>query len=74
VVWYCPVGGIKEKTLAALNAGIKTVILPARNRKDWEDIPENARNQMRFIWVERVDEVIAAIFAGSGCGCQSPRL
>jgi ATP-dependent Lon protease len=59
-----PVGGIKEKTLAALNAGIKTVILPARNRKDWEDIPENARNQMRFIWVERVDEVIAAIFAG----------
>ncbi len=59
-----PVGGIKEKTLAALNAGIKTVILPARNRKDWEDIPENARNQMRFIWVERVDEVITAIFEG----------
>jgi len=59
-----PVGGIKEKTLAALNAGIKTVILPVRNRKDWEDIPENARSQMRFIWVERVDEVIAAIFEG----------
>ncbi len=65
-----PVGGIKEKTLAALNAGIKTVILPARNRKDWEDIPENARNQMRFIWVERVDEVIAAIFDGQDAGVQ----
>jgi ATP-dependent Lon protease len=54
-----PVGGIKEKCLAALRAGIKTVLLPARNRKDLEEIPENAREQLRFIWLERVDEALA---------------
>ncbi len=55
-----PVGGIKEKTLAALRAGIHTVLLPARNRKDLEDIPENARNQLEFIWLETVDDALAA--------------
>ena len=54
-----PVGGIKEKVLAALRAGIKTVMLPARNRRDLEDIPEEARAQLEFIWLERVDEAIA---------------
>ena len=55
-----PVGGIKEKTLAALAAGIKTVLLPARNRKDLEDIPASAREQLNFVWLERVDDAIAA--------------
>jgi ATP-dependent Lon protease len=55
-----PVGGIKEKTLAALRAGISTVLLPARNRKDLEDIPENARQQLTFIWLETVDDALAA--------------
>jgi ATP-dependent Lon protease len=54
-----PVGGIKEKALAALRAGIHTVLLPARNRKDLEDIPESARAQIRFIWLETVDDVLA---------------
>jgi ATP-dependent Lon protease len=55
-----PVGGIKEKTLAALRAGIHTVLLPARNHKDLEDIPENARQQLEFIWLETVDDALAA--------------
>ena len=55
-----PVGGIKEKTLAALRAGIHTVLLPARNRKDLEEIPESARNQLEFIWLETVDDALGA--------------
>jgi ATP-dependent Lon protease len=55
-----PVGGIKEKTVAAARAGIRTVILPARNRRDYDDIPESARQKLQFIWVERIDEVLAA--------------
>ena len=55
-----PVGGIKEKTVAAARAGLKTVILPSRNEKDYEDIPEAARNDLCFIWAERVEEVIDA--------------
>ncbi|HTQ11445.1 MAG TPA: S16 family serine protease, partial [Fimbriimonadaceae bacterium] len=51
-----PVGGIKEKVTAAHRAGIKRVMLPARNRKDFEDIPEEVRDQMSFIWLERVEQ------------------
>ncbi|MEA3069855.1 MAG: ATP-dependent Lon protease, partial [Alphaproteobacteria bacterium] len=55
-----PVGGIKEKVVAAHRAGIKRVMLPARNRKDFEDIPEEARRELEFIWLERVDDAVAA--------------
>jgi ATP-dependent Lon protease len=55
-----PVGGIKEKVVAAARAGLATVILPARNRKDYEEIPEAARNALRFIWAERVEDVTEA--------------
>jgi ATP-dependent Lon protease len=55
-----PVGGIKEKVVAAARAGLKAVILPARNRKDFEDIPESARNSLRFRWAEHVEEVTEA--------------
>jgi len=55
-----PVGGIKEKVIAAARAELATVILPERNRKDYEDIPEAARNTLRFVWAERVEDVIAA--------------
>ncbi len=54
-----PVGGIKEKTLAALRAGIRTVMLPSRNKKDLEDIPEGARRQLNFVWLNTVDNAIA---------------
>ncbi|WOJ91456.1 endopeptidase La [Methylocapsa polymorpha] len=54
-----PVGGIKEKVIAAHRAGIKRVMLPARNRKDFEDIPEEARKELEFVWLERVDEAVS---------------
>jgi len=53
-----PVGGIKEKVLAALRAGIKTVMLPSRNKKDLEEIPEEARSKLEFVWLETVDDAI----------------
>jgi ATP-dependent Lon protease len=53
-----PVGGVKEKVLAALQAGIRTVLLPARNRKDLDDIPEEARNALRFVWVDSVSDAL----------------
>ena len=56
-----PVGGIKEKVLAAHRAGIKSVILPDRNQKDLVDIPEQARNEMEIKFVKRVDEVLPLV-------------
>ncbi|TXH68284.1 MAG: endopeptidase La [Thiothrix sp.] len=55
-----PIGGVKEKCLAALRAGIHTVLLPARNRKDIEDVPENARKQLTFIFMDKVEDAISA--------------
>ncbi|WP_414461550.1 endopeptidase La [Hyphomicrobium sp. DY-1] len=55
-----PVGGIKEKVVAAAAAGITRVMLPARNRRDYDDIPEDARKHLEFIWLERVDDAVAA--------------
>jgi ATP-dependent Lon protease len=54
-----PVGGIKEKCVAAARAGIRTVILPARNRRDLEDIPESARKRLEFVWAETIEDVLA---------------
>ncbi|HZQ14318.1 MAG TPA: endopeptidase La [Pseudolabrys sp.] len=55
-----PVGGIKEKVVAAARAGLKRVMLPARNRKDFDDIPDEARKALDFVWLERVDDAVAA--------------
>jgi ATP-dependent Lon protease len=66
-----PVGGIKEKVVAAARAGIKRVMLPARNRKDYEDIPEEARDGLEFIWLERVDEAVAAALEGGAPAAES---
>ena len=55
-----PIGGLKEKALAAHYAGIKTVIIPARNRKDLVEIPAEIRKQITFVPVSRVDDVLAA--------------
>jgi len=54
-----PIGGVKEKVLAALRAGIRTVMLPARNQRDLEDIPADARAQLEFVWMDSVDDAIA---------------
>ncbi|HIC94379.1 MAG TPA: endopeptidase La, partial [Anaerolineae bacterium] len=55
-----PVGGIKEKVLAAHRAGLKTVILPKRNEKDLDDIPDEVRKEMNFVLVDTVDEALKA--------------
>ena len=55
-----PVGGIKGKVVPAARAGLGTVILPARNRKDYDEVPEAARNALRFLWAERVEDVTEA--------------
>jgi ATP-dependent Lon protease len=61
-----PIGGVKNKVLAAVRAGITTVMLPARNRKDLEDVPESARKQVRFVWLETVDDAVAAALVSEG--------
>jgi ATP-dependent Lon protease len=58
-----PVGGIKEKVIAAAQAGIKRVILPARNKRDFGEVPEEVRNQLEFVWIDRVDEAISSAFS-----------
>src|SRR6202042_3494605 len=55
-----PVGGIKEKVVAAAAAGLTRVMLPARNRRDFDEIPQGARDKLQFVWLERVDDAIAA--------------
>jgi ATP-dependent Lon protease len=55
-----PVGGIKEKIIAAHRAGIKRIMMPARNRKDFEDIPDEVRRVVEFIWLERIEDAVAS--------------
>ena len=52
-----PVGGIREKVLAAHGAGLKTVILPAKNQQDLADLPEQVKAEINFIWVENIQQV-----------------
>ena len=54
-----PIGGLKQKVLAAHRAGLKEVILPKRNEGDLEDVPEQVRNEMAFHPVETIDELLA---------------
>jgi ATP-dependent Lon protease len=55
-----PIGGVKEKCVAAARAGIHTVILPARNKRDLEDIPESVRARLQIVWAEKIEDVFAA--------------
>ncbi len=56
-----PIGGLKEKVLAAHRAGVHTVVAPAENQADLEDIPKKVRKQMRFVWVSDMDKVISTV-------------
>jgi ATP-dependent Lon protease len=58
-----PVGGIKEKVLAARRSGIRTLLLPAANRKNLEEIPRSLRRDLKFIWVSHVSDVFRAALA-----------
>lgn len=55
-----PVGGIREKVLAAYRAGVKTVILPQRNEPDLEDVPEEVQRELQFVFANSAEEVLAA--------------
>ena len=66
-----PVGGIKEKVVAAAGAGITRVMLPARNRRDFDDIPQDARDRLEFIWLERVDDAVAAALDSRSADAES---
>ncbi|KAI9088735.1 ATP-dependent protease La [Phlyctochytrium arcticum] len=63
-----PVGGIKEKVLAAHRGGIRRVILPVRNQKDLGDVPRNVKEEMEFVFVKTVDQVLEAAFEGMDLG------
>jgi ATP-dependent Lon protease len=59
-----PIGGLKEKVLAARRAGIKRVIVPRGNQKDLRDLPEDVRKEMEFVFADRVRDVLAAMLPG----------
>jgi ATP-dependent Lon protease len=59
-----PIGGVKEKVLAARRAGIRRVLLPKANEKDLRDIPDQARQEMEFLFVEKIEDVLAAAIPG----------
>ncbi len=59
-----PIGGVKEKTLAALRAGIRTVMLPRRNAKDLDDVPAEARDKLQFVFLDRVDDAVRTAIDG----------
>jgi len=61
-----PIGGVKEKTLAALRAGIPVVMLPRRNEKDLEDVPAEAREKLRFVWLDRIEDAVHYAIGDSG--------
>jgi ATP-dependent Lon protease len=68
-----PVGGIKEKVVAAARAGLKRVLLPARNRKDFEDIPDEVRKSVQLVWLDTVDEAVAAALEPQAAEGAPPR-
>jgi ATP-dependent Lon protease len=53
-----PIGGVKEKVLAAHRSGVRRVILPKENSKDLRELPDHVRNDLRFVFVERIEEVL----------------
>ena len=67
-----PIGGVKNKVLAAVRAGITTVLLPERNKKDFEDVPEAARTAVRFVWLSTVDDAVEAALEPLAPAAQRP--
>jgi len=58
-----PVGGIRDKVLAAHRAGIRKVILPRENEKDLEEIPQQVKDELEFVFVDNIDEVLGVVFS-----------
>jgi ATP-dependent Lon protease len=68
-----PIGGVKEKVLAARRAGIRCVILPKENEKDLRELPDNVRAEMGFIFVERVEDALSAAIPGLAERMKEPK-
>jgi ATP-dependent Lon protease len=69
-----PIGGVKEKVLAARRAGVKTVILPKRNEKDIDDVPRNVQEEMEFRFVETIDEVLDIALVKQAVTVDTPKV
>jgi ATP-dependent Lon protease len=69
-----PIGGLKEKVLAAHRAGMKRVIAPGENRRDLDEVPRNVRREIEFIWVDNMDQVLDAVFPSEVLTAASPVL
>lgn len=69
-----PIGGLKEKILAARRAGIQTVILPKRNEKDLEEVPKHVRRGLNFIFAETMDDVLKVALKRNGIGQEAKRV
>jgi ATP-dependent Lon protease len=68
-----PIGGLKEKALAAQRAGVRRVLAPSRNELDIEDIPDALRKNLEFVWVDEIGDVFAAALANGRPGYARPR-
>jgi ATP-dependent Lon protease len=66
-----PVGGIKEKLAAAARAGLTRVMLPARNKKDIDDLSEETRRQLELIWLEHVEDAVNAALEDAAAGARN---
>jgi ATP-dependent Lon protease len=67
-----PIGGVREKTLAAQRAGIKRVVIPHENEPDLEELPKETRQELDFVLADTLDDVLSAAFDGTGAA-QPPR-
>ena len=63
-----PIGGLKEKVLAAHRAGLDTGVAPEDNRADLEEIPEKVRKQIRFVWVNDMETVLSTVLLSEASG------
>jgi ATP-dependent Lon protease len=68
-----PIGGVREKVLAAQRAGLQRVILPHENEPDLEDLPKEAKEQLEFVLVDSIEQVFAAAFDGASTNGRRPR-
>ena len=68
-----PIGGVKEKVLAARRVGIRRVILPKENEKDLRELPDNVRAEMGFVFVERVEDALSAAIPGLAERMRGPK-
>jgi ATP-dependent Lon protease len=68
-----PIGGLKEKALAAQRAGVRRILAPSRNEADLDDIPEALRKNLEFVWVEEIGDVFDAALVNGRPGSARPR-